>query len=100
MTIETRILASDVWTVASLVRNGVYAGYLTPVSLSLDVSIYGPKARPALETRTKWFNTLKDAAKFPPRRHEDIHGRLYRTWDHAEMYHLNSLDALRSSLEP
>jgi hypothetical protein len=84
----------------SSIRNGVYTGYLTPVDLSLDVSIYGQKARPALETRTKWFDTLKDAAKFPPRRHEDIHGRLYRTWEHAEMYHLHGLAALKSSLEP
>jgi hypothetical protein len=82
------------------IRNGVYTGYLTPVEIKLDVRIYGQKARPALETRTKWFNTLKEAARFPPRRHEDIHGRLYRTWDHAELYHLHGLSLLRASLQP
>ena len=33
------------------------------------------------------------------RRHEDITGRLYRTWEHAELYHLHSLASLRKSLK-
>jgi len=80
------------------IRNGLYTGYMSPVDISLDPRIYGQKARPALETRTKWFNTLKAATRFPPRRHEDIHCRLYRTWEHAEMYHLHGLSLLRTSL--
>lgn len=81
-------------------RNDLYTGWLTPESIRLDLRIFGEKARPALETRTKWFNCLKGASRFPPRRHEDIHARLYRTWSHAELYHLHSISVLRNSLKP
>ncbi len=79
-------------------RNELYTGWISPLEIRLDPAIYGRKAQPAVDIRTQWFQTLKQASKHPPRRHEDIRGRLYRTWEHAELYHLNSLAALRRSL--
>lgn len=79
-------------------RNELYTGWLTPLKIRLDRSIVGLKATPVLEFNTLWFNALKRAARHPPRRHEDITGRLYRTWRHAELYHLNSLSELRRAL--
>jgi hypothetical protein len=81
-------------------RNEVYTGWLTPLDVRIDRQIVGARAEPAVGFRTRWFNALKRASRFPPRRHEDITGRLYRTLRHAELYHLNSLAALRKSLEP
>jgi hypothetical protein len=78
--------------------NELYTGWLTPREIRLDIRIIGEKARPALQFKTLWFNSLKRASKYPPRRHEDVTGRLYRTWKHAELYHLNSIAALRKSL--
>jgi len=80
-------------------RNELYTGWITPVKIRLDHRIFGPKAQPVLEMRTRWFNALKQASQVPPRRHEDVQGRLYRTWKHAELYHLHSLAELRRSLE-
>jgi len=79
-------------------RNEVYTGWLTPLAIRLDSSIVGAKARPALEFTAQWFNTLKKASRHPPRRHEEITGRLYRSWEHAELYHMHSLAALRKAL--
>jgi hypothetical protein len=79
-------------------RNELYTGWLTPTNIRLDAKILGPKARPALDLRTRWFNALKQASRYPTRRHEDITGRLYRTWRHAELYHLHSLAELRKTL--
>ncbi|MGH7381380.1 MAG: hypothetical protein ACREKR_04020 [Candidatus Methylomirabilales bacterium] len=79
-------------------RNELYTGWLTPLKIKLDYRIVGLKARPVLEFSTLWFDALKRAARHPPRRHEDITGRLYRTWRHAELYHLNSLSDLRRAL--
>jgi hypothetical protein len=78
--------------------NEVYTGWLTPLKIKLDSSILGAKARPVKEAHARWFTTLKKASRHPLRRHEDITGRLYRSWEHAEMYHLHSLAALRKSL--
>jgi hypothetical protein len=72
-------------------RNEVYTGYLNPSDIKLDAKIYGAPARPVLALRTKWFTALNEASQFPIRGFEAIKGRLYRTWQHAKLYHLNSL---------
>jgi hypothetical protein len=79
-------------------KNELYTGWLSPLEIRLDISIYGRKAKPVMDFNARWFNALKRASKHPPRRHEDISGRLYRTWSHAELYHLHSLGELRRSL--
>ena len=79
-------------------KNEVYTGWLSPLKIRLDVSIYGRRAKPVVDFNLQWFNALKRASKHPPRRHEDVKGRLYRTWRHAELYHLHSLGELRRSL--
>jgi len=79
-------------------RKEVYTGWLTPLEIKLDPTIYGSKAKPILEFATLWFNTFKRVSRHLPRRHEDVKGRLYRTWEHVELYHLNSLAALRQTL--
>lgn len=79
-------------------RNELYTGWLSPLTLRVDATILGAKARPVLAFNVLWFNALKEAAQHAPRRHEDMKGRLYRTWRHAELYHLHSLAALRRSL--
>jgi hypothetical protein len=78
--------------------NEVYTGWLTPLSIKLDYKIVGARAKPVLDFNFRWFNTFKVASQYPPRRHEDISGRLYRTWEHARLYHLDSLAKLRKSL--
>jgi hypothetical protein len=70
-------------------RNEVYTGWITPHEIRLDRSIFGQRATPVLDFRSRWFNALRLAARQPARRFEDIHGRLYRTWRHAELYHLH-----------
>jgi hypothetical protein len=79
-------------------RNELYTGWLTPRNIRIDGSIFGRRAQPVLEIRTRWFNALKEASTFSVRRHEDIQGRLYRTWQHAELYHLYSLTELRRTI--
>jgi hypothetical protein len=79
-------------------RRELYAGWLTPVQVHIDGKILGAKARPVLDFKAKWFNGLKQAGRYPSRHHHDVQGRLYRTWRHAELYHLHSLSELRRSL--
>jgi hypothetical protein len=79
-------------------RNEVYTGWISPLKIHLDVNVYGSRAKQILELRTRWFDALKHASRHSPRRHEDITGRLYRTWQHAELYHLHSMAELKKSL--
>jgi hypothetical protein len=79
-------------------RNELYTGWLTPLAIRLSSKIFGEKAKPVLDFNARWFNALKIASRHPSRRHENITGRLYRTWRHAELYHLSSLASLRKTL--
>jgi hypothetical protein len=79
-------------------RNELYTGWLTPLEVRLDLKIFGAKAKPVLDFNVRWFDALKQVSQYPPRRHEDITGRLYRTWRYAELYHLHSIAALRKNL--
>lgn len=79
-------------------RNELYTGWLTPLDIKLDVKIYGSKVRPILDINAQWFGALKKASRYPLTRHEDIAGRLYRTWEHVELYHLQGMTELRKSL--
>jgi hypothetical protein len=79
-------------------RAEVYTGFLTPLAVKLDIRIVGAKGRPVLDFTTRWFNAFKEAARHPTRRHADVTGRIYRTWQHADLYHLSSLRSLRQTL--
>ena len=81
-------------------RNELYTGWLTPMAIKLDIRIFGVKAKPILTLKGQWFEALKRASQHPVKGFETLNGRVYRTWRHAELYHLNSLEALRASLNP
>jgi hypothetical protein len=81
-------------------RDEIYTGWISPLEIRVDRSIFGAKAEPVLSFNARWFRLLKRSSKFIIRRHEDVSGRLYRTMEHANLYHLNSLAALRRSLLP
>jgi hypothetical protein len=76
----------------------LYTGWLIPLDIHLDSRIVGERSRAVLNLRFKWFSALKAASRHVGRRHEDVKGRLYRTWEHAELYHLHSLSVLRHSI--
>jgi len=80
-------------------KSELYTGWVTPLEIKLDAKIFGVRAKPILQFNATWFNALKRASSFSSRRHEDVNGRLYRTWQHAELYHMHSLSALRKSLD-
>lgn len=79
-------------------RDEVYTGWINPLQIRLDRRIFGAKAEPVLSFNSRWFNIFKRVSRFILRRHEDVTARLYRTIEHATLYHLNSLAALRRTL--
>jgi hypothetical protein len=80
-------------------RAELFAGWLTPTAIRMDWKIIGQRGVPLFQFKQKWFDALKRAAQHSTKPHNDIQGRLYRTWRHAELYHLFSIAELRRSLE-
>ena len=79
-------------------RNDLYTGWLCPLAMRPDRKIYGARAGPVLEISSRWFQALKVAGRFIPQPHESLQARLYRTWEHAELYHQHSLHELKRTL--
>lgn len=52
-------------------RSELYTGWLTPREIDLNVRVWGLKARPVRDFRSRWFNTLKEASSSPTRRHHE-----------------------------
>lgn len=80
-------------------RQELFAGWLTPTAIHMDWKIIGQRGVPLFQFKQRWFSALKLAARHAARPHHDVQGRLYRTWQHAELYHLHSIAQLRRSLE-
>jgi hypothetical protein len=79
-------------------RAELYTGFLAPHEIKLDRRFFGSIADPIVEFKALWFDLLKIGSSLAGARHESVKGRLYRTWKHAEFYHLDSLASLRKSL--
>lgn len=80
-------------------QRSTYTGWFSPEIIQIDHRISGASAADLVRLRTAWFTSMKLAATHLKKRHEDIKGRLYRTWSHAELYHAHSVAALRKSLK-
>jgi hypothetical protein len=67
--------------------NNVFYGYVQPERLSGIVSF-----------SSAWFRTFKSLVRVRELSSFDIHGRLYRTWDHVRIHQLYSLNSIATKL--
>jgi hypothetical protein len=47
----------------------------------------------------RWFNVFKSASRYPELAVHEVHGLLYRTWDHAKFYHVYGLGLILRRLK-
>jgi hypothetical protein len=87
-------------------RDEVWWGYLRPAEWTQIARKLGllndPDALkhfgPVRDLSTQWFNTLKGLARDRALSMREVNGRLYRTLEHATLYHTDSLAKLRASM--
>lgn len=65
----------------------VFRGWIYPNSISQ-----------ALDIGENWMNTFNGLSTIPELSDLDIKGRLYRTWNHAEIYHRQGLIAIKNKI--
>ena len=65
----------------------VFRGWIYPDSISQ-----------ALDIGNDWINTFNGLSTIPELSDMDIKGRLYRTWDHVEIYQRQSLNRLKNKI--
>lgn len=76
----------------------LYWGWFTPNRIRYDGLSFPAALRPLRDISTSWFNAFRSLSLYPQFADREISGRLYRTWDHAMLYHVDGLRQIRDSI--
>lgn len=77
-------------------RREFFSGWCFPTDGIRFAGLSLPDAlKPFRDMTTLWFNAFKSLAIHPRLTTRDFNGRLYRTWDHATLYHAHGLQKVR-----
>jgi len=78
--------------------NDVFWGWFEPGKIKFKGLSFPSALKPLLDISTLWFSTFKMVSSLDGFLGRDVNGRLYRTWDHAYEYHVDSLAKTREVL--
>jgi hypothetical protein len=77
----------------------VYRGYLYPPALRVQTIGFPTSLIPVRDLRAAWLAAINGLSSIDSRfAARDIKSRLYRTWDHAMLYHAFGIRKLRELL--
>jgi hypothetical protein len=82
-------------------RKDIYWGWFVPDEIRFEGLSFPDALEPIRDLSTKWFNAFHSLSQYSNHveiARREINGRLYRTWNHASLYHEEGLRLLRSSL--
>ena len=80
---------------AGLRKKEVYWGWFEPAEVRVDRLSLAEELKPLVQLRTSWFNAFRSLSRYPEFATRDINGRLYRSWEHAVLYHIEGLRRIR-----
>lgn len=83
---------------ASARRADVYWGWFIPDRLRFEGLSFPEALKPLRDTSTAWFNTFHGLSQYAEFSGREVSGRLYRSWDHALLYHMDGLRQVKESL--
>jgi hypothetical protein len=73
----------------------LYWGWFTPNRIRFDGLTLPEMLRPVRDLSTNWFNAFRSLSQYREFSRRDVSGRLYRTWEHARLYHESGLLQIR-----
>ena len=79
-------------------RRDLYWGWFVPDKIKYEGLSFPEVLKPLRDISTVWFNAFRSLSRFPEFSRRNITGRLYRTWDHALLYHADGLRQIKESL--
>ncbi len=79
-------------------RWDLYWGWLVPDQIRYEGISFPEVLKPIRNISTAWFNTFRGISRLPDFFGRDVHGRLYRSWENAALYHIDGLRQLREIL--
>jgi hypothetical protein len=79
-------------------RKDLYWGWFVPDRIRYEGLSYPDDLRPLRDLKTQWFNAFQSLGREPALARRRVSGRLYRSWDHAQLYHVDGLRQIRAAL--
>ena len=79
-------------------RWNVYWGWFYPSGIPFRGVSFPGVLRPIRDISTTWFNAFRSLSTYKEFASRNYQGRLYRTWEHALLYHRYSLREVMSTL--
>lgn len=77
----------------------LYWGWFFPNRVSSWNSLWRPsELEPMREFSTDWFNTFQSVSRIPDFASRAVKGRLYRSIEHAKLYHIDGLRQIRQDV--
>jgi len=92
-----RRIGSSEWAAAR--RREMFSGWCAPAELTFVGLEFPELLVPVRDLSAKWFNAFHSLSLHPRLAAREFNGRLYRTWDHAALYHADGIRQLRRALE-
>jgi len=86
------------WKWAKLRQKELYWGWFTPDKLRFDGLTLPEILKPVRDLSTGWFNAFRSLSRYREFSRRDVSGRLYRTWEHAHLYHESGLYEIREMI--
>lgn len=76
-------------------RKDLYWGWFRPDKIRFKGLSLPDILKPLRDISTLWFDSFQSLSLYPEFAEREISGRLYRTWDHALLYHVHGLKKIR-----
>jgi hypothetical protein len=81
-------------------KSNLYWGWFEPARLKFQqITFLPPRLAPLRDMSTRWFQAFRGLALYPEFASRDVSGRLYRTWDHARLYHEEGLRQILEAIK-
>ena len=80
-------------------RKELYWGWFVPSKIHFDGLSLPAALQPMRDIATNWFNAFRSLSKYREFSRRNVSGRLYRTWEHALLYHTYGLRQIKGRVE-
>lgn len=81
-------------------RSNLYWGWFVPDRIRYGGLSFPEVLKPVRDISTSWFNAFHSLSQYSEFASREVSGRLYRSWDHARLYHVDGLRQIRDSIQP
>jgi len=93
-----RRLPQAEWRWARNRQDDLYWGWFSPHRIRFEGLSFPESLQPLRNLATAWFAAFRSLSRYPELAGREVSGRLYRSWDHALLYHVDGMRRLARRL--